>query len=70
MVMYNIMDRTLLAEFTWTGKSVGNRVKMAFGKLKNISELLYGTVVSIDTSYVRSEFNSNLINKILKYAYE
>lgn len=70
VVLQNIMEGTFAAEFTWTGKTVANRKKMAFKKLKNMNELLFSIVVHIDPSYRRSEFDSHLINKVLKYAYE
>lgn len=67
---YTIMARTYLANFTYSGKTVGHNVKLAFQKFKNVKELLYGTVSHIDCSYSASDFHFNSVNKVLKYAYE
>lgn len=69
-VVYNIMERKFLSEFTWTGKSIGGRKKLAIRDSKNIVELFYAIVFHIDETYSRSTFSDHLKNKILKYAYE
>lgn len=70
ILVYKLIDRPLLAEFTWTGKSIRDKTKMAFKDLANIIELLHATLSAIDINYSRSTFIDHLKNKTLKYAYE
>lgn len=65
-----MIDRALLAEFTWTGKTIGERSKTPFKNLKNINDFMYDTVNMIEGGYSQSLFLDHLKNKILKYAYE
>lgn len=66
-----MIDRVFLAEYTWTGKTVGGRAnKKSFKTLKKINDFIYETVNTIDGGYSQSTFLDHLKNKILKYAYE
>lgn len=70
ILVYKIVEKAFLAEFTWTGRSIGDRVKMKFKELVNINRLLYSVVSNIDVNYDRKTFSEHLISRILKYAYE
>lgn len=65
-----LFDRQLLAEFTWSGKSIKGTKKSAMSAQKNIVDFLYAISTNIDSSYQHKNFLDHLKNKILKYAYE
>lgn len=64
-----IMDRDLIAQFSWTGKSLDGK-KISFKKFENIRNLLYDAVKKIDVNYTRQLAENHLKNKILRYANE
>lgn len=70
MLLHKVIDRVYLAEFTWTGKSVGGRGKNAFRDLDKTNDFLYDVINTIDEGYTKKSYLDDLKNKIIKYAYE
>lgn len=66
----SILDRAFLANFTWTGKTIGTDRKIPFGKFKKILDLMFALVTKNDENYPRKTMTDFLVNRILKYAYE
>lgn len=72
--LFEIIDRSLLSQFTWSGKtkkssSTGKDKKIAFKKSKNLCNLLIKLVKTKITEYDEITFEKHMVNKILKYAY-
>lgn len=68
-LVYGIIDRHFLAEFTWSGKSTSGKKKLAFRDLTNVLNLIQ-TVIRIKyNSYSDEDFRDSVINKVLKFAY-
>lgn len=68
-IVPKFFDPELLAEYTWTGKTKEGK-KLKFEKKERIVKLLYGISKRINSNYPYSSFKWNLVNKVLKYAYE
>lgn len=68
-IVPKFFDSKLLAEYTWTGKTKEGK-KLKFEKKERIVNLLYGICKKINSNYPYPSFKWNLINKVLKYAYE
>lgn len=63
-------DREFLSKFTWTGKSINGKVKLAFKNWKLTNDFLCETINTIDGCYSQSSYLSDIKKKILRYAYE
>ncbi|XP_031625088.1 uncharacterized protein LOC116348694 [Contarinia nasturtii] len=66
-LLLEIMDKSLIAQFSWTGKS-SNGKKKSFKNLINVKDLLYKCVNRIDVNFTEILAENYLKNKILKYA--
>lgn len=64
-----LFDAPFLGTITWSGKAK-EATKTALSKYKNVNEMMFSTVVAIDSAYKHQDFLANLKNKVLKYAYE
>lgn len=64
------VDRKLLSNFTWSGKSIGGQKKLALQSKEKVVDLLYKIAKIVDPSYSRESYLKDLKNKVLKYAYE
>lgn len=58
-----------LSNFTWTGKSKKGS-KIAFKSFKNIHKVLIETIQAIDERYNADIFKIDMVEHVLKYAYE
>lgn len=69
-IVYFIMDRRFMANFTYSGKSTKGQRKIAFKMQQNIIGLLYSIVSKIDKSFDKDNLTLYLKDNILKYASE
>lgn len=66
-----MFERSFLANFTWSGKSINGQRKIALKSHDKIVELLYKISNNcLNKTYNYEDFLNHLKNKILKYAYE
>lgn len=65
-----IISRQFLSEFTWTGKSKPGIRKLPFRDYKGIESLLYAIITQMHPKYDKKTFHKDLVDKILKFAYE
>lgn len=65
---FAIISKECLANFTWTGKSKGEK-RNSFKRLKLIHKLLINAINKFDKSYNQKNFNLHMVNNIIKYAY-
>lgn len=64
-----IIDRVYLSEFTWSGKSKPGTRKLALKDFPHTIELIH-SIASRSHKYTKEEFRKDLVDKILKFAYE
>lgn len=71
MVLNFLIDRQFLADFTWTGKTkkIGSR-KHALREFNGVVDLIYEIVAHWHPNYMRTDFHKDLVDKVLKFAYE
>lgn len=69
-VLYLLIHRRFLAIFTWTGKSTQGTRKTPLRDQKRLVDLLYIITSHFHKNYTRKQFERDLIDKILKFAYE
>lgn len=60
-----LITQKTLSEFTWTGKAD----KLVFKDLTEIQDVLFRTMLQINTKYTIQQFKHDLVYKVLKYAY-
>lgn len=65
-----IFEKSFLANFTWSGKSVRGKKKIQLRIYKNIVDFMYGIANGMDKTYQHSTYLDILKNKVIKYAYE
>lgn len=71
IVLGQVVHRVFLSKFTWTGKSKpGSPRKMPFQIYEQTINLIFDVVSKIHTYYNRNAYEQDLINKVLKGAYE
>lgn len=71
IVLGQVVHRVFLSKFTWTGKSKpGSPRKMPFQIYEQTINLIFDVVSKIHTNYNRNAYEQDLINKVLKGAYE
>lgn len=70
IVLGLMIDRRFLAEFTWSGKSVPGVRKTAFRDQSHIVDILYKMTLQVHPKYARTSFHKDLVDKILKFAFE
>lgn len=69
-IVTEVIATTLLKTMTWTGKTnVRDMRKLAFSKYTLLLKLIHETVLAADSSYTQKKFQSDMVNKVLKYAY-
>lgn len=65
-----IIDDELLSLCTWTGKTnVKNVRKLELRKYNLLMNLLYETVLAADSRYTYKQFKTDMVKKVIKYAY-
>lgn len=69
-VLGMLIERRFLAQFTWSGKSKPGIRKLALKDRDDIVNLLYTIASQIHPKYVKTVFKRDLVDKILKFAYE
>lgn len=70
-VIHKVIDRSLLAVFTWTGKAGrGQRRKNALQGYPNILDVLRSIVEKLEGTYDEPLFLDHLKNKVIRTAYE
>lgn len=61
MVLHFFIDRRFLADFTWTH---------ALKEFNRVVDLIYEIVAHWHPNYMRTDFHKDLVDKVLKFAYE
>lgn len=69
-VVFSIIDRSFLSNFTWTGKSIKNQTKSALKDFPRMVDVFQSIVGNLDNGYDKTIFLKHLKEKIMKYAYE
>lgn len=69
-IVYFIVDRVFLAQFSFSGKSVKGQRKISFIGKQNIVALLYSIARKVDRAYEEDDMKEHLRDKVLKYAAE
>lgn len=70
-VLYQIIERMFLSDFTWTGKSkkAGSR-KIALKEFNESVKLVYVLTAHGRPDYTESIFHKDLVDRVLKFTYE
>lgn len=70
LVCEHVLSEDFLCSCTWTGKTnVKNVRKIELRKYKSLMKLIYETVLAADKTYTLLEFQTDMVKKVLKYAY-
>lgn len=59
----------LAAQYTWTGKSYGATRKKAFNEFKEVHNLIFNVIHSIDSRYTLKQCHDDIVYRLMKYAY-
>lgn len=65
-----IIDRIYLSEFTWSGKSKPGTRKIAMKDFTRVFDLIHSIVSRSHKKYTDESCRKDLVDKILKFAYE
>lgn len=63
-----LMDSMIRSLFTWTGKSIKGKKKIAFKTYEGVIGLLYAVVHLADKTYSMKDCEYDLTYKVLKHA--
>lgn len=70
-VLHKLIEPSILATFTWTGKVPrGQKKKHALKSYPNILRVLHSILKKLEGSYDEDMFYNHLKNKVIKHAYE
>lgn len=68
--VFEVIDKGLMKTMTWTGKTnVRDVRKLALNKYTLLLKLIHETVLKADSTYTYKQFQSDIVNKVVKYAY-
>lgn len=66
-----IIDKTLLSDYTWSGRAAPNEQgKYAMKDLPLLVRLIYETLRAADSSYAKRQFDDDFVTKVMKVAYK
>lgn len=69
-VVNQVIAEEFLSSFTWTGKTnVRNVRKLEMRKYSSLLKLIHETVLAADSAYTYLTFQSDMVKKVCKYAY-
>lgn len=69
-VWYSIIEPKFFAKYTWSGKSLNGRKKLAVRNYPKTLELLHRVVKGSDSQYDYHIFLEKFKKNVIKYAYE